>query len=116
MTRTLAMPLLYPQWRRDARPIECRASRALAGRSLTRPGVAVELVADRQRPAAQARRVLLEQIAPRRHQLAGIILLYLLLHGAGCRCRQRQAGVDGMRAQGGHPGALLGRDGARYPR
>src|ERR1700687_1900669 len=98
MTSTLAMSFPLPAMaRRRYGGLGDRASR------LTRSGIAVERVTDRQLLAAHARRVLLQQVTLRPHQLGGVILLHLLLQRTGCRCRRELVGVDGVRRRRNRP-------------
>src|SRR5260370_13913070 len=70
---------------------------------------AVELVADGNLAVRQPRRVLLQQLALRPHQLSGVVVLHLLLQRAGRRCRKRHTGVDRMwRSPVRHTAAVLG--------
>src|ERR1700736_2600679 len=75
---------------------------------LTRPREAVELMADGHLAVRQPRRVLLQQLALRPHQLSGVVVLHLLLQRAGRRCRKGHAAVDRMWRQVRHTAALLG--------
>src|ERR1700732_2728695 len=105
MTSTLAMssPL---------RAIARRYYGALVGGGhpgLTRPREAVELMANGNLAVRQPRRVLLQQLALRPHQLSGVVVLHLLLQRAGRRRRKRHTGVNRMWwSQVRHTAALLG--------
>src|SRR4029077_1784704 len=73
--------------------------------------VAVKLSADRQLLAAEARRVLLEELALRPLKLRGVALSHLLLKRIVGGCRERQAGIDGMQLHMSSGTALLGGSG-----
>src|SRR5215472_15830076 len=79
--------------------------------SLTRR-VTVEFSTDRQLLAPEARMVLLEELALRPHELSGVVLPHLLLNRVIRRCRQRQAGVDGMQLERRSGAAVLGSNGS----
>src|SRR5271169_3950180 len=70
-----------------------RIPRAREARSRLTRRVAVELSADSLLLAAEARRVLLQELALRPHKLSGVVLSHLLLQRIVRRCRQRHAGV-----------------------
>src|SRR3984893_14609555 len=105
MTSTLAMPS-------PLRAIARRYYGALVGGGhprLTRPREAVELMADGNLAVRQPRRVLLQQLTLRPHQLSGVVVLHLLLQRAGRRRRTGHAPVDRMQwSEGRQTAALLG--------